>query len=342
MPRQHPRTRRPAREDIGAYLVWVNSWDLSLRAEGRKERTRTGYFDDMLFFAGWLLRNRPKYRGWKDVDKNTLREFFAWLQESGRPCPHLIVDGDPAPECDGYAVGYVRHVAVSVDRFYAWWSAEEELPNPLDGVKLPQQQQLGKSMVPVIDTADLAKLIRDAEADRSFHGRRDAALLRLLTATGIRLAELAGLRLGDVDYLKKREATVTGKGSKTRTVRFDDKTAVALDRYVRSRASRPGAKHGDRAPLWLGHVRDAGGVGMTGSGIYQAIKRRGDRVGVTVHPHMFRHTFSHRWLDAGGAEGDLMELNGWDSPQMLRHYGASARAARARRAYDRVEFLDGL
>jgi hypothetical protein len=49
-----------------------------------------------------------------------------------------------------------------------------------------------------------------------------------------------------------------------------------------------------------------------------------------------RHLFSHTWLDRGGAEGDLMELNGWSSPQMLRRYGASARSARARRTYDRV------
>jgi integrase/recombinase XerD len=41
-------------------------------------------------------------------------------------------------------------------------------------------------------------------------------------------------------------------------------------------------------------------------------------------------------FDHGGAEGDLMELNGWSSPQMLRRYGASARAARARRSYDRI------
>ena len=50
----------------------------------------------------------------------------------------------------------------------------------------------------------------------------------------------------------------------------------------------------------------------------------------------FRHHFSHTWLDRGGAEGDLMELNGWSSPQMLRLYGASARSARARRTYDLI------
>jgi hypothetical protein len=53
-------------------------------------------------------------------------------------------------------------------------------------------------------------------------------------------------------------------------------------------------------------------------------------------PAPVRHHFSHTLLDRGGREGDLMELNGWTSPQMLRLYGASARSARARRTYDRV------
>jgi integrase/recombinase XerD len=65
---------------------------------------------------------------------------------------------------------------------------------------------------------------------------------------------------------------------------------------------------------------------MTAQGIYQMIVRRGRQCGVRVCPHRFRHHFSHTWLDRGGAEGDLMELNGWASPQMLRRYGASARA----------------
>lgn len=45
----------------------------------------------------------------------------------------------------------------------------------------------------------------------------------------------------------------------------------------------------------------------------------------------FRHHFSHTWLDRDGAEGGLMELNGWTSQQMLRRY-----CARARRSYDRI------
>ena len=66
------------------------------------------------------------------------------------------------------------------------------------------------------------------------------------------------------------------------------------------------------------------------------IARRGRQAGVDAWTHRFRHPFSHTWLDRGGAEGDLMELNGWSPPQMLRPYGASARSARARRTYDRI------
>ena len=66
------------------------------------------------------------------------------------------------------------------------------------------------------------------------------------------------------------------------------------------------------------------------------VKRRGEQAEVEVYPHRFRHHFSHTWLERGGAEGDLMELNGWSSPQMLEWYGGSARGARARRSYDRI------
>jgi len=92
-------------------------------------------------------------------------------------------------------------------------------------------------------------------------------------------------------------------------------------------------RRGARTQLWLG-VNNRGP--MTANGIYQMIARRGRQAGVDAWTHRFRHHFSHTWLDRGGAEGDLLELNGWSSPQMLRRYGASARSARARRTYDRI------
>jgi integrase len=151
----------------------------------------------------------------------------------------------------------------------------------------------------------------------------------VFTATGIRLSELAGLRDSDVD-LWQREITVRGKGSKDRIVKIGHQAARSLDRYQRARSRHAQAW---RAQLWLG----AGNrEPLTAAGIYQMIARRGRQCGLRVYPHRFRHHFSHTWLDRGGPEGDLMELNGWTSPQMLRRYGASARSARARRTYDRI------
>ncbi len=149
------------------------------------------------------------------------------------------------------------------------------------------------------------------------------------TATGIRLSELAGLHCGDLG-LWQRELTIHGKGGKDRIVKIGHQAARSLDRYLRARSRHA---HARRVQLWLGvNNREP----LTAAGIYQMITRRGRQAGVDAFPHRFRHHFSHTWLDRGGPEGDLMELNGWSSPQMLRRYGASARSARARRTYDRI------
>lgn len=335
VPQQHPKMPRPS---PGAYQTWLDSWALSMRAEARSHRTITTYVDALNLFAGWLSVHALRVSDWDQVGRQQLRTFFVWLQQAGTPCPHRLVAGDPAPTCTGYGKGYVNNLARCLQQFFAWYAAEEDAPNPLLGFTLPAAPKMGDKQVPVVQPEDLLALLRDAEQGRDFESRRDAAILRLFAGTGTRLAELAGLRLGDV-HLPRREATVTGKAGKERTVKFDNRAALALDRYLRLRSKRPGAPTGDEAPLWLGRRR---GMGMTPSGVYQVIARRGRNLGMILHPHMFRHTFSHRWLDAGGAEGDLMELAGWDSPQMLRHYGASARAARARRAYDRIDVMGGM
>ena len=162
------------------------------------------------------------------------------------------------------------------------------------------------------------------------------ALISLLAVTGMRLSELAGLRYdpsdprdSDID-LWQREITVRGKGGRPRIVKIGHRAARSVDRYLRARSRHAYAW---RPQLWLGvNNREP----LTAAGIYQMTARRGRQAGVDAFPHRFRHHFSHTWLDRGGPEGDLMELAGWTSPQMLARYGASARSARSRRTYDRI------
>jgi integrase len=231
-----------------------------------------------------------------------------------------------------YSAAYARQQYCSLRRFFAWLAAEDEVGDPMAGLRAPTVRE---KPVPFFTSVELSKL-EQACRGSSFAQRRDAAILSVFRATGIRLAELAGICYdpddpdrSDLD-LERREIHVRGKGGKDRTVRIDHEAALRVDRYLRVRARHEQAY---RRGLWLG----TGGRGpLTGNGIYQMVKRRGDQAGVVVYPHRFRHHFSHIWLDRGGAEGDLMELNGWSSPQMLQRYGGSVRGVRARRHYDLV------
>jgi site-specific recombinase XerD len=210
----------------------------------------------------------------------------------------------------------------ALQQFWKWALEEEEIDrSPMERMKVPKVPDVP---VPVVSIEDFKKLLKTTEG-RDYNDRRDAAILLTLFDTGMRLGEITGLRVEDVD-LKDRLAYVTGKGGHTRAVRFGTKTAVALDRYLRLRR---GHRRADADGFWLGQDGP-----MTVSGIAQVVAKRCTAAGLPrLHPHQFRHTFAHAFLAAGGQEGDLQRLAGWKSPQMLRRYGASLADDRARKAY---------
>ncbi len=318
------------------FAAWISSFELSLRAKGRSPKTRRIYTDAATKLAWWLIDNKAA-ADWSEVTKKTLELYMAWFQDGALRCGCSRSQGQhPAQECakpQPYEPAYANNQFRAIQQFWKWYAVEEDVPNPIAAMSPPQ---LPDKVVPVLGDQDLARLISQCDKGKDFESRRDAAILRLYACTGGRLAEIAELDL-DVVNLETFEALVTGKAGKQRIVKFDAKCAQALDRYIRMRAGHKHAAHTRR--LWLGVMQRGP---LTPNGVRQIIERRGLKVGVKVFPHQLRHTFTHRWLDAGGAEGDLMELNGWESPQMLARYGRSARSARARRHYDSVNVLGGM
>jgi integrase/recombinase XerD len=233
---------------------------------------------------------------------------------------------------DRYSSAYASIQFRALHQFFKWRASEEQSPDPMTRLRAPK---VTVTTVPVLTSVELSELQKACQG-RSFAARRDAAIIAVFTATGIRLSELAGIcchpddpARNDLD-LHGRQIRIRGKGGTARTVKISHQAARSLDRYLRARARHAQAW---RPQLWLG-VNNRGP--LTATGIYQIVARRRRQAGVTVYPHRFRHHFSHTWLDRGGAERDLMELNGWTSSQMLTQYGASARGARARRSYDRI------
>ena len=219
----------------------------------------------------------------------------------------------------------------SLQQLFKWLKLEEEIDtNPFDKIAKPK---VTEKPVPVLRPED-RKALLEACAGRDFESLRDTAIIRVLSNTGMRLGELVGMSNKRVD-LDRGEVTVTGKGDKTRTVALGDNTIVALDRYQRARRRH---RLADNADYWLG-LRGR----MTNSGVAQTVARRSQAAGLErVHPHQFRHTFAHEFLRGGGGETDLMRIMGWESPQMLTRYGASAGAERAREAHRRLGTGDDL
>jgi site-specific recombinase XerD len=136
-----------------------------------------------------------------------------------------------------------------------------------------------EKLIPVFTSVELSRLERTCQG-RSFAQRRDAAIIAVFEATGIRLSELAGICYDPVDAersdldLWAREITVRGKHGKQRIVKISYQAARTVDRYIRVRARHAQAW---RPQLWLG-VNNRGHT--TASGIYQMISRRGRQCGL--------------------------------------------------------------
>ena len=298
-PRRHGRAGPP---DAGLLGADIGSFRLHLAAEGKAARTVQGYTGAVRWFAAGYLLGQAGKTSWEQVSGQDIEQWMVQL-------------------LDRYSSAYASIQFRALRQFFKWLAAEDEIPDPVARLRAPR---VAVPDVPVFTSVELSALAKTCHGN-SFAARRDAA-------TGIRLSELAGIRYhpgSDLD-LQAREIRIAGKAGKPRTVRIGHRAARSLDRYLRARARHTQAH---RPQLWLG-VNSRGP--LTPAGIYQIIARRGRQCGGTACPHRFRHHFSHTWLDRGGAERDLMELNSWTSPQMLSRYGASARGARARRSYDRI------
>ena len=301
-----PITTPPAFEGV------LRSWSRHLRAANKSPKTIKLYVD-----AGALLGS--------------------YLAEHGGPT-------DPADVRRGDVEAFIGHLLDTrsastaatryrgLQQLFRFLLEEEEIAvSPMAHTRPPN---IGERPVPIVPTDQLRALLKTCSGT-GFEQRRDTAILRTFIDTGVRLGEMAGLRLADVD-LDRQLVYVVGKGDKARAVGLGAKATKDLDRYVeRDRAKHPAS---DLDALWIG-----GRGALTDSGIAQMLRRRSDQAGIPrIHPHQLRHGFAHSWLAEGGSERGLMNTAGWSSPQMLGRYGASLAAERARDEHRRLSPGDRL
>jgi site-specific recombinase XerD len=207
--------------------------------------------------------------------------------------------------------------------FWKWFAEAYGTDNPLARIPRPKG---ARTEVPVIRPEQLDDILKACKDRTEWGTLRNVAMVWLMIESGLRRFEVTALDLADVD-LKARTVTVrSGKGAKARVAVFGDETGQALWRYLRHRGREDG-------PLF---VSEHGGR-LTASGLTQVVTRIKRRSGVTVRPHMFRHSWAHYSLDSGIQETNLMQLAGWESLTMLRIYGRKLAQDRAIEAGRRVQ-----
>jgi integrase/recombinase XerC len=256
---------------------------------GLSENTIAAYRRDLSQFFDYCDRAGLGDIG--EADRRVARRYLAFLDTLG------------------YSRSTTSRKASSVRAFYSDAVLRgRAAANPFDGVSTPRRDRSlphalpARTMSTAIDSIDTSTPV----------GLRDRAILETLYATGLRISELASLRVGDVSG---DTVTVVGKGGKARMVPLGRPAQRALERYLGE--GRPGLVSNDSGPeLWVGVRGDAMGT-------------RSLRRAVTKHlatfPHAIRHSFATHLLEGGADLRTVQDLLGHTDLATTQIYTAITR-----------------
>jgi integrase/recombinase XerC len=238
------------------------------------------------------------------IDKNTIREYMAWLMEQG------IVKRSIARKLSAIRSMY---------RFLLLEGILEKSPMPVSRRRGERSSAFSlklDKLLPDFLTPDEMNQFLNAPNLSKPNGLRDRALLELLYASGLRVSELVGMNLEQINF-STREIRIRGKGSKERVVLMGEPAAEALQNYI----------HNGRTKLLENNASTAVFISRGGS---RLIARRAQKIvekytralGIDkrVHPHTLRHTFATHMLNGGADVRVVQELLGHADLQTTQIY----------------------
>jgi len=277
--------------------------------------------DALEAFLG-ALRGRNASPGTVTEYRRNAGEFLAYLADRGvdwRAPDRAAVRGYLSSLADrGLAASSVAGRLAAVRSLYRHALRHGRIEtDPLVGVRAPRRPSRLPRVLSVDEAARLVTAPTRGIVRNEALARRDAAMLELLYATGMRISELAGLTIDRVD-LPRRRLRVIGKGTKERQLLFGAPAAAALGRYLQG--ARPAlASRGDAgSAVFL----NASGGPLSVRGARLVIERWVDRAGSpsSTSPHTLRHSFATHLLEGGADLRVVQELLGHANLQTTQVY----------------------
>jgi integrase/recombinase XerC len=286
--------------DIAQLDALTQKYAMFLRSQrGLSQNTVRIYLTDLTAFRQYISQERL---GLTDMNRQVLRGYLAWLATSAR-------NGK-----EGYARVSIVRKLTALRSFYRFLAQEGLFRTSLVPAGRSFQVKVAKPLPTFLGKQEMARLLETPD-DGTVLGLRDRTILEVLYSCGVRLAEIQGIDLPDVN-LARREILVRGKGSKERWVLFGRPTEDALDRYFRE--SRPQLIARPTSALFLNRY----GQRLSRRSIEKIVRRYAARAGLRdgVHTHTLRHTFASHMLEGDADLRVIQELLGHSSPTTTQIY----------------------
>lgn len=251
---------------------------------GLSANTRISYERDLKQYYAFLTER--KITEWNQVDRYVIVDFMQKLQEAGQ------------------ASASITRMVSTLRRFHQFLRQERYTEvDPMQHIDSPKKTQ---KLPNTLSVAEVERLIETPDTSKLL-GIRDRAILEVMYATGLRVSELIGLKLGDL-HLSLGLIQTVGKGDKERIIPLGDYAIHWIERYMSE--VRPALTRKNPDVLFL--FVNSHGKGLSRQGIWKNLKAMVRDAGITktVTPHTLRHSFATHLLENGADLRTVQELLG--------------------------------
>ena len=227
----------------------------------------------------------------KDINIELVREYLRKLYE------------------DKYSNRSISRKVSSLKSYFKYLESEGIIKDNF--MRLISNPKIEKTLPNYLNYDDLEKLLNFPDRSNKY-GLRDALILEMFYSSGVRVSELANMRLSDIDF-NERKILIFGKGSKERYVYYGSKCADLLDKYLK-------IDHRDSPYLLIGKRKEK----LNEREIRAIVTDTAKKVGISVHvtPHTLRHTYATHMLNEGAdlkSVGDLLGHESLSTTQIYTH-----------------------